>query len=585
MGTYAVTHIKYKNQILPFSDSYDGYISDGMGENNLRCIRNMGTNFLRTLFDQFTAYNKIDIDKTAELSDDELYDEEKDGSEEISKLKIHNFIENLKSNDNDVTKDKTFHQWLQGLDGFTSTSMNGAPIILGLNQAVHYGRDYQECDYLIDLDNETFSTVWAPFTISFSDIRKMSHSQISMLCHNPFENMTEAQILNLTKEYNISKEVLTCSLQNLIDLAHANFDYTKSNESHIIVKENAKKLQPRLDEFIHFIFNAFKEKSTEIEETSFNEPVAVVSTHHNLEQEEVLSSMLNREQINQNQFDKASEFLKDLNKLNVSNISYSVSTFNFNRKNILVDINKIIALKNFLQENFQPHYPELDKELKIFLDEGIIELISFNNNFNNYSFSRIMEHLFDKHPSAIFSSSLNGNSHLNPDSEEGRFYAFYEDSMFLNTQDFLNEKFPNKEQLMTSENKINPLFAISYIKDITLSENIKYLDLNFKNSQPYIAIFALHSFNQDLYDLTINSFLDNFKPEEKNFDMVKNNLLENILSFKQFGDYLINLPFSTKESVKKIQDFNKFVYNHSSTQKFMENLTEIEKNIFQSLIK
>lgn len=31
MGTYGVTHIKHNNEVLPFSDSYDGYISDGMG--------------------------------------------------------------------------------------------------------------------------------------------------------------------------------------------------------------------------------------------------------------------------------------------------------------------------------------------------------------------------------------------------------------------------------------------------------------------------------------------------------------------------------------------------------------------------
>jgi hypothetical protein len=39
MGTYGVTHVKKDNKIITLSDSYDGYLSGGMGQSNILCIK------------------------------------------------------------------------------------------------------------------------------------------------------------------------------------------------------------------------------------------------------------------------------------------------------------------------------------------------------------------------------------------------------------------------------------------------------------------------------------------------------------------------------------------------------------------
>lgn len=162
MGTYGVTHVKKNDKIIPLSDSYDGYFSNGMGQANLFTIKHMSDNLLDRLFDRFTAH-------LTEQDDD--YDEKTLTNREIEEV-IFNFSKE------GATQEA--QDWLKGaLSDSIRTSVTGVGPLLYLNYHPHYGRDYEYCDYLMDLDKKKYHIQGCP--IDFDLIRQLSVNKINFL--------------------------------------------------------------------------------------------------------------------------------------------------------------------------------------------------------------------------------------------------------------------------------------------------------------------------------------------------------------------------------------------------------------------
>lgn len=561
MGTYAATHIKHNNQLIPFSDSYDGYLSGGMGENNLLCIRNISTEKLRLFFDNFTAYEKMNVDNIT--SKNEI------GREDfkLTDLLLHNFKQELLSVENDVIKDHDFHAWLSRVDGNIRTSVQGAPIVMGLNISVHYGRDYNEADYIIDLDEEAFYTTFAPFKVMFKDLRMMSEKQISMLCRNPFEDFNNL-LEDLASKNNTSKEVVGFSLGQAMDMAYENNPHPYySEEFKKQMVEDAKKYQIILDQYIHFLVNGEHEFKSKREE---------------------ISSLPEKNDI----FDKhmKDNFVGNYSTSFVSGAmddddwnfkSYSMSNFVFSKKEMLSETLKTSAFKNFLQENFGNLYQNLDKEVKISMESNAIQIISFNEGYQPLSFAMMLERVLNKYPRSVTSSSIYGGEGSSPEDKE--FLEFYEDSMFYTMKDFLENDEEWKHPLILAGNKVNSAFAMAHIKDCLQKENIEYLDLKGNNAL-YGSLFALYSYNKELFEKAANSFMNDFSNLVQADDSAAKNhkdfYLNSVLGARKAGEYLMSLPFCNSDVAHKIKDFEQFVNEHSSTKSLQEFLTDSEKLIF-----
>lgn len=186
MGTYGVTHVKKDNKIIPFSDSYDGYLS-GMGLAGLFSIKYISDQKLGELFDQYTArkphvfgdntqnhYEQEEIELTQRAIDEVIYqvkEDTKDNSDAI------NWINNALSDD-------------------VRASMSGFGPLLYLNVHPHYGEDYDYCNYLIDLDNKTFSSGNdSIYTIPFDLIRSAKDSVLRYFADQKKDLLTEEQKL------------------------------------------------------------------------------------------------------------------------------------------------------------------------------------------------------------------------------------------------------------------------------------------------------------------------------------------------------------------------------------------------------
>lgn len=170
MGTYGVTHIKKNDKIIPLSDSYDGYFSGGMGQANLYTIKYMSNELLARLFDSFTAHL---VQDGANEEDEDDYDEEPTLTQREIEEAIFNF-----SREPNVSEEA--RQWFNScLTGDLRTSITGAGPLLYLNFYSHYNRDYDYCDYLIDLDAQIYYLYGYP--LDFATIRELSHGKINLL--------------------------------------------------------------------------------------------------------------------------------------------------------------------------------------------------------------------------------------------------------------------------------------------------------------------------------------------------------------------------------------------------------------------
>lgn len=147
MGTYGVTHIKKDNKIIPFSDSHDGYLS-GMGLAGLLSIKYISDKKLGELFDNYTA-------RKAHVFGDHAEDNSEEEQVQLSQRAIDEVIYQVSE---DSKNDVNAINWItNALSSDIRTSVSGFGPLLYLNVHPHYGQDYDYCDYLIDLDNRTFS--------------------------------------------------------------------------------------------------------------------------------------------------------------------------------------------------------------------------------------------------------------------------------------------------------------------------------------------------------------------------------------------------------------------------------------------
>lgn len=192
MGTYGVTHIKCNQKTIPFSDSYDAYAS-GMGLNNALAIKFMSNKLLIQLFSQFTAYPALSQSEIAQGISPEIYDDENTSP---ASLRVINHLKQQLTEDCLESNSPEFRFWLHNMDhnNFYTTSMCGAPVIMGLNKAIHYGRDYydEECYYVVDLDNQKYfikSFFNSEIFFTFEQIRSLSVQQINIL----FNSLTDIQ--------------------------------------------------------------------------------------------------------------------------------------------------------------------------------------------------------------------------------------------------------------------------------------------------------------------------------------------------------------------------------------------------------
>jgi hypothetical protein len=166
MGTYGVTHIKKAEKIIPLSDSHDGYFSGGMGQANLYTIKHMNNELLARLFDNFTAH--LVQENQNETDDDEPT---------LTQREIEEAIFNFSGEPGVSEKAK---QWFNScLTEDLRTSITGAGPLLYLNFYSHYNRDYDYCDYLIDLDAQIYYLHGYP--LDFATIRELSHDKINLL--------------------------------------------------------------------------------------------------------------------------------------------------------------------------------------------------------------------------------------------------------------------------------------------------------------------------------------------------------------------------------------------------------------------
>lgn len=153
MGTYGVTHVKKDDKIIPFSDSYDGYWS-GMGQANLIGLKYISISKLGELFDSFTARKSLTLEEIKNFQ--ENYDDNDDEEDEksLSTREIQNFISQVSSETNHSSESL---EWANSVaEGDIRASAIGVVPLLYMNLHPHYGVNYDYCDYLVDLDKNTF---------------------------------------------------------------------------------------------------------------------------------------------------------------------------------------------------------------------------------------------------------------------------------------------------------------------------------------------------------------------------------------------------------------------------------------------
>lgn len=189
MGTYGVTHVKKDNKVIAFSDSYDGYMSGGMGESNLLCIKYLSTPILRKLFDEFTASTKVPVEQLKSYRDENVdYD---DNDVDLSQRQIEDVLYRVK----EQTKDPEAVEWMENVLRFDiRASICGFAPLLYLNINNHYGRDYNYANYTVDLDSEEF--VFYGFKVPFDKIRSASKNALSVFCSDKREFLPKGVALN-----------------------------------------------------------------------------------------------------------------------------------------------------------------------------------------------------------------------------------------------------------------------------------------------------------------------------------------------------------------------------------------------------
>jgi hypothetical protein len=244
MGTYGVTHIKKAEQIIPLSDSYDGYFSGGMGQANLYTIKHMSDSLLARLFANFTAHHVQDD------SDDDYDDDERTLTTREIEEAIFNF-----SHESDVSEEAKVW-FVQNLESDIRTSSNGVGPLLYLNFYNHYGRDYDYCNYLLDLDSNIYYIQGCP--VSFESIRKLSVAQIDLLSRYMHEEEREklgfkTWISDLIEDYNSLNDSnenqdnadILKQLQDIEQQAHDFFNHLLTVDDHIIEERFAQEKAQR----------------------------------------------------------------------------------------------------------------------------------------------------------------------------------------------------------------------------------------------------------------------------------------------------------------------------------------------------
>lgn len=184
MGTYGNTHVKKDNKIIAFSDSYDGYFGGGMGQANINCIKFLSTPILKKLFDEYTASSKVPLEQASSYQEEGDYD-----SDEVTltKRQTQDVIYRVEQD----AQNSEAGDWIRSaLDDSIRASVCGFAPLLYLNINNHYGRDYDYNDYLIDLDEEVFSTSNG-IKIPFAKIRKASMNQLDAFSNGIDEFLPE----------------------------------------------------------------------------------------------------------------------------------------------------------------------------------------------------------------------------------------------------------------------------------------------------------------------------------------------------------------------------------------------------------
>lgn len=239
MGTYGVTHVKKDGKIIPLSDSYDGYFSGGMGQANIYTIKHMNDSLLDKLFSKFTAHLV-----------------ESDGDSEHDTLSSRQIEEAIFNFSKETSVNEEAKQWFEKvLDEDIRTSVTGVGPLLYLNYYNHYGRDYDYCDYLLDLDNKTYHIRGCP--VLFSTIRQLSCLQIKLL--NEYLDDSACKDLGFKK-----------CLHDLL----AEYDELVNDEQKQVVKkvEEFFKLLANIDEKTLGIYFSKKEEQYEARKASHYTP-------------------------------------------------------------------------------------------------------------------------------------------------------------------------------------------------------------------------------------------------------------------------------------------------------------------------
>lgn len=182
MGTYGVTHVKNNNKIIALSDSYDGYMGGGMGQANILCIKYLSTPVLKKLFDQYSASAKVDVNDTSNYDGEDSEEDET----QLSQRQLDNAIYQVEQD----MGDPEVVEWMKNtLSDDIRTSSTGFAPLLYLNINPHYGRDYEYCDYMVDLDKEEFLVNGMP--VPFERIRSASINQLNVFCNSEQELVPE----------------------------------------------------------------------------------------------------------------------------------------------------------------------------------------------------------------------------------------------------------------------------------------------------------------------------------------------------------------------------------------------------------
>lgn len=583
------------------------------GENNLLAIRYMSTNIIRKLFEEFSAYPKIDVANP--IDKNEIDDDLDDEPQTISSLKIFKIKSLLRSDENDVVKDVYFERWLEALDYEIRCSTNGAPILLALNQSFHYGRNYDYFDYLIDLDKEIV-VFYSGATVSFETVRKMNHIQISMLCCSTFEDEPELT-KKIAQENNISEEIVTFSLNKFSDL------FATETPNGITFENEDKKqefIQNLLEKYINFLMNGeYSLEGTGLGNwlDSINNPQPVPApvklNDYKHEEDEFIApakpvydkssplymanQLLEAGKIDQKAFDLiAKQFNIEPQNTQVSQgknfvSSYSITSFSFSSpqetlKNAIV----AIGLKNFLQKHYPNDYKNLDNELKVDLNSGSIVCIRVEKS--GLEAHKLVEMATSKFPSTIHSSSFFSPIDLNSDTfdnqgsskfqkQEYNILLDYKEKMFLTldeTKAIEAKIISPKYKQVFMQNMSDPLFNLLFIKEGLKRE--MFPRLKFDKFPDFPLMMALSSYDKDLFDCSFHHFTVQFCNLDDKGQMDKKNFyLESLLTAEKNTKHFSNTNLLKDSEKAEMDKFMNYVKKHPLND-HITNLTSVEKQIF-----